>query len=100
MNIRKRLEALERQFAGGGDVVLTMCDGTVKTIALEPREDVLDLFSRVLQNPDSAEAIFIRESVSAVEPGGGRLMELCRAGLLGPIEEQGVQHDRPAHNNR
>ena len=65
-----------------------MQDGIQRVILLGPGEDVLHLFSRVTANPDSDEAKIIRESVSCTEPGDGRMIELIRAFLLGPIRPE------------
>jgi hypothetical protein len=78
MSIQKRIVELERKFHGN-TITLMMDDGTEQTIRLGRGQDAADLFVRTLNDPNSTEANAIRESISAVEPGGSRICELIRA---------------------
>ena len=84
-NIERRLTALEHG-GGGREVTLLFEDGSSRIIALPPGQDACDLFAHVMRNPDSEEASAIKRSASAVEPGGSRMIEVCRALLTGPAE--------------
>ncbi len=84
-NIEKRITALESRFHSGA-IILTMPDETSYTICLRRGEDVANLFARVMREPDSQTADAIRRSVAATEPGGGQMMQLCRALLASPVE--------------
>jgi hypothetical protein len=85
MRIDKRLTELERRFHGNV-ITLTMNDGSVRVIHLGRGQDASDLFARTLNYPDSAEARLIAESVSAIEPGGSKIVEVIRVLLTGPAE--------------
>jgi hypothetical protein len=78
-NIERRLTELERSGVGGGEITLRFEDGSSRIIPLPRGRDACDLFADVMRNPDGEEASVIRRSVSAVEPGGSRIIEVCRA---------------------
>jgi hypothetical protein len=84
-NIERRLAMLEHRLGGGG-ITLLFEDGSSRIIPLPPGRDACDLFADVMRNPDGEEASAIGRSVSEVEPGGSRMIELCRALLNGPSE--------------
>lgn len=84
-NIERRLSELEHR-VGGREITLLFEDGSSCIIVLPRGEDACDLFAHVMRNPDSEEASAIKRSVSAVEPGGSRMIEVCRALLTGPAE--------------
>ena len=92
-NLAKRIAALESRSQSGqespsqsGEIVLTMPDGKLQTIYLGCGEDVVNVFARAMQGPDSPTADAIRRSVSVTEPGGSHLIELCRAILASPTQ--------------
>jgi hypothetical protein len=70
------------------EITLTMSDGSSEIIHLGPNEDVLDLYLRVLSEPDAPEAQLIARSVGVSEPGGSRMIELARAILNSPVEPE------------
>jgi hypothetical protein len=82
MTLKSRLAALESRFAGPGNIVLGMPDGTERVITLGRRENLLHVFRRVLETPHSDEAGLIRDAVWTREPGGGHLLELAAAGVV------------------
>jgi len=84
-NIERRLTVLESRVRGS-EITIYFEDGSSRTISLPRGQDALDLVAQVLTNPDSEQAAAIRRSVSAVEPGGSRMIEVCRALLPGPEE--------------
>ena len=87
-NIERRLTELERNGVGGGEITLRFEDGSSRIIPLRRGRDACDLFADVMKNPDGEEASAIRRSVSAVEPGGSRIIEVCRALLPEPYETE------------
>jgi len=84
-SIERRLKKLEHR-GGGREIVLFFEDGSSRIIPLPRGRDSCDLFADVMRNPDSEQASAIRRSVSAIEPGDSRMIELCRALLSGPGE--------------
>jgi hypothetical protein len=91
MTLRARLEALEKEFAGGGEVVLTMRDGATRVISLRRDADIMAVFMRTIRQPASEEALAIRQAVEIVEPGGGCMLRLAIAGFLdAPNEPQSI----------
>jgi hypothetical protein len=90
MNVRKRLEELERRFHADEQIRLEMEDGSVKMLRLKPGEDLCDLLARGMQelnvgNELSPDISSIKKSISSTEPGGGRMIELLSALLNGPV---------------
>ena len=86
MNLRKRLEKLERGFGCDDALTLVMPDGSQKILPLLGRYGVLDLFQYCLRDPHCAEANLIRESVEQIDSGGGRMGELMWSFLISPVE--------------
>lgn len=86
MSRRARLAALEHALRGGGDVVLTMADGTQQTIPIQRGDGILNLCHCCMEFPQSPEAELIRRSVTQTEPSGGRMIELAWAMLNSPAE--------------
>jgi hypothetical protein len=82
MNLKSRLENLERRFAGPGNIVLTMPDGTERTIPLRRSGDTLEIFKRLIEDPQSPDAIAIRQATCISEPGHGHMLELAAAVFL------------------
>jgi hypothetical protein len=92
MKLEKRLRALEARLIGN-PVVLHVPDGSTREIC--GRGDYLmDLFAGAcshghLSSGQAADLDLIRQCVRSKEPGGGHMVELIQAFLLGPIEESG-----------
>ena len=85
MNLRRRLDTLEKRLTSE-PILLQMPDG--RTERLSGRGDyVLDLFSRACRGERTAEIELIVQSISAIEPGGGHMLELVRAILDGPAKD-------------
>jgi hypothetical protein len=85
MNLRKRLENLERGFGCGDALTLIMADGSQQRLGLRGRYGTLDLFQRCFQNPHGPEAELIRTSVSQIDSSGGRMGELIWSFLHSPV---------------
>jgi len=90
MNLRRRIAALERLLISK-PVLLTMPDGQTATIRGRGIYLVKLLSDAVrgasISAEQSAELDLIRKSTDAVEPGGGRIVELIRIFLHGPANE-------------
>lgn len=85
MNLRRRLEALEKGLISE-PILLQMPDG--RTESLSGRGDyVLNLVSRACRGDRTPEMELIAQSVSSTEPGGAHMIELARALLNGPEED-------------
>jgi hypothetical protein len=89
MNLRRRLAALEKRLISVPTLV--MPDG--RTASIPGRcEYLLKLFVVAARGANispvqAAELDLIRRSTDAIEPGGGRLIELIRCCLLGSGKE-------------
>jgi hypothetical protein len=83
MNLRRRLDALERSQLGGEPIVLLMPDGRTETL----RGSVLELFSRARDRDRTAEVELIAQSVSSTEPDGAHMIDLARALLNSPYTD-------------
>ena len=84
MKLLRRLELLEKQFAGG-PVLLTMPDGRAEK--LQGRGDfLLDLVARSVNEDRTPEMELIAQSISSIEPDGAHMIDLARALLNGPNE--------------
>jgi hypothetical protein len=92
MNLRKRLQNLERRIACDDAVILIMPDGSQKILALRGRYGTLDLFQRCFQDPHCPEAELIRASVSQIDSSGGRMGELTWSLLNSPVESNEEMH--------
>ena len=85
MNVRRRLELLERRVTSE-PIILKMADGRTERIC--GRGDyVLDLFLSSLRGDRTPELELIAQSISSTEPGGGYMLDLTRAFLNGPTED-------------
>jgi hypothetical protein len=85
----RRIERLEREIVRE-PATLTMPDGHIETIF--GGEHLLRLLGRVHRDATPEQAVeldLIRRSVNISEPGGGRIIELTRALLLGPAAAPG-----------
>lgn len=87
MDLERRIKELEKRFKSG-EIILRMPDGTEQKIKLGRGQDGLDLLVQVTEYPNSPIADAIRRSVSAREPGGGRMCEMARAILPSPEETE------------
>jgi hypothetical protein len=83
INLRRRLEALEKGLISGEPILLLMPDGRTEAL----RDDVLDLFSRSIRGERTPEMELISQSISSVEPGGAHMIDLARALLNGPRQD-------------
>ena len=90
MNLRRRLAALEKRLISE-PTLLMMPDG--RTARIPGRgEYLLKLFVVAARGANvspeqAAELDMIRRSTDAIEPSGGRLVELIRCCVLGPGKE-------------
>ena len=89
MNLRRRIAALERRLMSE-PVLLTMPDG--RTLSIPGRGDYLLKLLMVAArgentSPEAAHLDLIRNSTSAIQSDGGRLIEVIRCCVLGPAEE-------------
>lgn len=89
MNIRRRIEALEKRLISE-PTLLFMPDG--KTASIPGRSEyllkLLVVAARGNVSPEQAAQLdLIRRSTGARESGGGRLIELIRCCVLGPAKE-------------
>jgi len=90
VNLRRRLAALEKVLISE-PTLLMMPDG--RTASIPGRgEYLLKLFvvaarGASISPEQAAELDLIRQSTGAIEPSGGRLVELIRCCLLGPGKE-------------
>ena len=90
MNLRRRLAALEKRLISE-PTLLMMPDGSTARIPGRG-EYLLKLFMVAARGANiSAEQVaeldLIRRSTDAIEPSGGRLVELIRCCVLGPGKE-------------
>lgn len=90
-NLRRRLEALERRLISE-PTLLVMPDG--RTVYIPGRGDYLLKLLVVaagganMSPEQQAHLDLIRRSTGAIEPNGGRMIELIRCSLLGPAKEE------------
>ena len=89
MNLRRRIAALERRLIVE-PVLLMMPDGS--TASIPGRSDLLNLLVVAARGANispeqAAELDLIRRSTTAMQPDGGRLVELIQCCLRGPREE-------------
>ena len=85
-NLRRRLEALEKRLIRES-TLLTMPDG--RTASIPGHSDLLKLLvvatgGATVSPEQQAQLDLIRRSTGAIEPSGGRMIELIRCCLLGP----------------
>jgi hypothetical protein len=89
MNLRRRLESLEGQLSCD-PTTLFFADGSSTQIT--GRGDyILNLFAAAVRGERSPQMELISRSVRSAEPGGGHMLDLARALLNGPLEEQCFQ---------
>jgi hypothetical protein len=89
MNLRRRLAALEKRLISE-PTLLIMPDGS--TASIPGRSDLLNLLVVAARgvniSPEQAAQLdLIGRSTSAMQPDGGRLVELIRCCVLGPGKE-------------
>jgi hypothetical protein len=85
MNLRRRLDSLEKELTGSELIVLHMPDGRAETL----RCSVLDLFTRAIRGDRTPEVELIARSISSTEPDGAHMIDLARALLNGPNVDVG-----------
>ena len=84
-NLVRRIQALEARLASADTVLLTMPDGTLQTLSMGRNgAHSLDLFQKVMCDPDCCEALAIRSSIRQIDSTGGKLAELMNAILNSP----------------
>ena len=89
MTLKRRVETLERRLICD-PTTLFFADGTSAQIS--GRSDyILDLFAAAVRGERSPDTALISRSVRSEELGGGHMLDLARALLNGPVEEQGSQ---------
>jgi hypothetical protein len=89
VNLRRRLAALEKRLISE-PTLLIMPDGS--TASIPGRSDLLNLLVVAARgvniSPEQAAQLdLIGRSTSAMQPDGGRLVELIRCCVLGPGKE-------------
>jgi hypothetical protein len=89
MNLKRRLQSLERRLICD-PTTLFFADGTATQISARG-DYVMNLFSAAARSERSPQIELVARSIGSEEPGGGHLLELARALLNGPLEEQGFQ---------
>ena len=81
LRLLRRLERLEK-WRAGGPIILRMPDGRMEEL---PRSvSVADLLEGACRGDKTRLMKMLSESVDAIEPGDGRLVELARAILNSP----------------
>jgi len=94
MNLQRRLALLEKQIVSE-PTLLTMPDGS--TVSMPSRGDYLvRLFAAMIGGeacgPEQARHLdLIRSCTASHEPGGGRLVEVIRCFLVGPVKKDRLQ---------
>jgi hypothetical protein len=100
VSLRRRVEALEKDLITE-PAILTMPDGS--TVTIPGGGDYLLRLLEVATHEESASPEetkhldLIRCSRDAREPGGGRITEVIRVLLHGPVETSTAEHDVQAH---
>jgi hypothetical protein len=89
MNLKKRIEALERRIVFD-PITLFFADGSSTQIGGR-RDYGLNLFAAACRGERSRQLEQIGRSVRSQEPGGGQMMDLARALLNRPGEQSGTQ---------
>ena len=93
INLRRRLEALEKNLSSGDLIVLLMPDGRTETLPGH-NDYVLNLLGRAVGEDRTPEMDLVARSVSSTEPGGAHMIDLVRALLNGPVEVDGQEASR------
>jgi hypothetical protein len=83
-NLRRRLEALEKQLASE-PILLLMPDGRTETLPGQ-NDYVLDLLWHAVRGERTPEMHLVAQSISSSEPGGAHMIDLVRALVSGPVE--------------
>jgi hypothetical protein len=86
VHLRRRLEALEREFTSTEPILLLMPDGRTETLPGH-NDYVLGLVGRAVRGDRTPEMELIAQSISSVEPGGAHMIDLARALLNGPRQD-------------
>jgi len=85
INLRRRLEALEKDLSSE-PIVLLMPDGRTETLPGH-NDYVLNLLGQALGGDRTPEMELIARSQSSTEPGGAHMIDLVRALLNGPVDD-------------
>ena len=94
MNLRRRIAALERRLIVEPTLLIMADDKTVRITANSDALLQLLVVASGGANISSEQATqleLIRRSTSAIQPDGGRLVELIRCCLLGPHDGAGAE---------
>lgn len=84
-NLRRRLEALEKNFCSVEPIVLLMPDETTETLAGHA-DYAVHLLGRAVRGERTPDMDLVARSVSSTEPGDAHMIDLVRALLNGPDE--------------
>lgn len=93
MHLRRRLAALERRLIIEPTLLIMADDKIVRITANSDALLQLLVAASGAANISSEQAVqldLIRRSTSAIQPDGGRLVELIRCCLLGPHDGAGI----------
>jgi hypothetical protein len=83
IDLRRRLETLEKDLSPGEAILLLMPGGRVETL----QGEALELFSSAVRGDRTPEMELIAQSVSSIEPHGAHMIDLVRALLNGPRQD-------------
>ena len=92
INLRRRLEALEKDLSSE-PIVLLMPDGRTETLPGH-NDYVVDLLGRAVGGDRTPEMELVARSISSTEPGGAHMIDLVRALLNGPVGNPGPEASR------
>jgi hypothetical protein len=84
-NLRRRLEALEKDLVSSEPIVLLMPDGRTETLPGH-NDYVLNMLGRAVGGDRTPEMDLVARSVSSAELGGAHMIDLVRALLNGPTD--------------
>jgi hypothetical protein len=85
MNLRRRLELLEKRL-NRGSIILFMPDGRTETLR-GGRYYSLDLFARACNGERTPDMELIAQSIGSIEPGGAHILDLVR-GVLDRVPDE------------
>jgi hypothetical protein len=92
MNLRRRLEALEKRI-NSGSITLYMPDGRTETLR-GGRYYALDLFMRACNGERTPDMELIAQSIGSIEPRGAHMLDMVR-GLLNRVPDEGPDDSSP-----
>ena len=92
MNLRRRLELLEKRLTSG-PITLYMPDGRTETIR-GGRYYTLELFARACNGERTPDMELVAQSIGSIEPGGAHILDLVH-GVLNRAPDDGPADDIP-----